>query len=122
MKALIADQCAQVSNLTNRIAEFNISARAAVKCQNKQVALTALRRKKTAETMLSKQSTMLTQLEEVLSNIRQAADNVEMVKIMESSATVLKSLHKEVGGVERVEERICVHIRARTKNAAPIER
>lgn len=104
MKALIADQSLQVSTLTERIDLLGAAARTAVKNQNKISALAALRSKKLAETTLSRRSEMLTQLEEVLSNIRQAADQVEMVKVMESSAKVLKSLHKEVGGVERVED------------------
>jgi charged multivesicular body protein 7 len=47
---------------------------------------------------------MLAQLEQVYTNIERAADQVEIVRIMEASTAVLKGLHAEVGGAERVEQ------------------
>lgn len=71
--------------------------------KNKISALAALRSKKLAETMLARVSNNLSQLEEILNNVRQAADQVEMVRVMEASAGALRYLHKEVGGIEKVE-------------------
>ena len=67
-------------------------------------ALASLRSKKLAETTLIRRSEMLAQLEQVYTNIEQAADQVEIVRIMEASTVVLKGLHAEVGGAERVQE------------------
>jgi len=46
----------------------------------------------------------LAQLEEVYSKIEQAADQVEIVRVMEASAGVLRGLHAQVGGMEKVED------------------
>jgi charged multivesicular body protein 7 len=67
-------------------------------------ALASLRSKKFAETTLIRRSEMLAQLEQVYTNIGQAADQVEIVRVMEASTVVLKGLHAEVGGAERVEQ------------------
>jgi charged multivesicular body protein 7 len=47
---------------------------------------------------------MLARLEQVYTSIEQAADQVEIVRIMEASTVVLKGLHAEAGGTERVED------------------
>jgi charged multivesicular body protein 7 len=47
---------------------------------------------------------VLAQLEQIYANIEQAADQVEVVRIMEASTIVLKGLHAEAGGTERVED------------------
>ncbi|KAI9783423.1 MAG: hypothetical protein M1816_001397 [Peltula sp. TS41687] len=103
LRTLIADQNAQMSTLAVRVENLSMAARKAVTNQNRVSALSALRSKKLAEAMLTRVSNNMAQLEEILNNVRQAADQVEMMKIMEASAGVLRSLHKEVGGVERVE-------------------
>lgn len=66
-------------------------------------ARSALRSKKLAEATLDRRTSTLTQLEEVYSKIEAAASNVEVVKVMEASAVALRSLNKQVGGVEGVE-------------------
>lgn len=104
LRTLIADQNSQMATLGLRIENLSLTARKAVANKNKVSALSALRSKKLAETMLTRVSNNMTQLEEILNNVRQAADQVEMVRIMEASAGVLKSLHKEVGGIEKVEK------------------
>ena len=104
LKTLIKDHATQIAVLNNRIDESSLVAHQAVIKKNKTTALAALRSKKSAEVMLSKRTDHLTQLEEVLNSIRQAADQVEMLKVMEASAGVIQSLHRRVGGVERVEE------------------
>ena len=49
-------------------------------------------------------SQVLAQLEELYTKIEQAADQVEIVRVMEASAGVLRSLNAEAGGIEKVED------------------
>lgn len=93
----------QTELLDTRIAELDREAKSAVTRKNKVSALAALRSKKTAEASLSKRYASLSQLEEVASRIEQAADQVQLVNVMASSADALKSLNTQVGGVERVD-------------------
>jgi charged multivesicular body protein 7 len=79
------------------------TASSSVKAGNRVSALSALRSKKLAEKNLQQRSDTLHQLEEVYTRIEQAVDQVEIVKVMEASAGVLRSLNKDVGGVENVE-------------------
>ena len=59
---------------------------------------------KVAESTLARHSEVLAQLEGVYSKIQQAADQVEIVRVMEASTGVLKSLNCKVGGVEKVQD------------------
>lgn len=104
LKNLIIDLDAQVETLTTRINKLSMTARDAVSRKNRVAALAALRSKKLAESQHIKQSAVLGQLEDVYAKIGQAADQVELVRIMEGSTGVLKSLHREIGGVERVDD------------------
>jgi charged multivesicular body protein 7 len=103
LKTLIVDIGSQIDTLNSRIELLSVTAREAVSKKNRVSALVSLRTKKLVESNLSKQSTVLGQLEEVLAKISQAADQVELVRIMEGSTGVLKTLHAELGGVERVD-------------------
>lgn len=104
LKTLISNLTAQTTTLTTRIATLQSAASTAVKSGNKASALSALRSKKLAERNLQSRLDMLHQLEEVYTKIEAAANQVEIVAAMESSASVLKSLNKKVGGVEKVED------------------
>jgi len=104
LKTLIADLEAQTKVLERKVDELNLTARQAVEKKNRVSALAALRSKKLAETTLGKRHATLAQLEEVFVSIEQAADQVELVRVMEGSAKVLAGLNKEVGGVERVDD------------------
>ncbi|KAL1969755.1 hypothetical protein VTN77DRAFT_8308 [Rasamsonia byssochlamydoides] len=104
MKTLIANLSKQIANLEQKINELNAAALAAVNNKNRVSALSALRSKKLAEHNLKQRSDTLSQLEEVYAKIEQAADQVEIVRVMEASTGVLRSLHAQVGGVERVED------------------
>jgi charged multivesicular body protein 7 len=55
-----------------------------------------------SETLDKRRSSVL-QLEEILAEIDRAHDNLAMLRVMEASASVLRNLNKEIGGVERVE-------------------
>lgn len=72
--------------------------------KNRPAALAALRSRKLAELTLARRSEVLAQLEGVYSNIEQTADQVEIVRVMEASKGVLKSLNSKLGGVERVQD------------------
>ncbi|KAI9800314.1 MAG: hypothetical protein M1833_003428 [Piccolia ochrophora] len=103
LKTLIAEHEVQMSKLTQRVDDLADSARQAVNRKNRVAALAALRSKKLAESTLSQRSDTLAQLEAVFAQIRQASDQVQLVRIMEASTGVLKSLNREVGGVDRVD-------------------
>lgn len=67
-------------------------------------AKTVLRQKKLAETRLAQRAATLTQVEEVYAKIEQAADQVELVRVMEASGQTLRALNRKVGGVEGVQD------------------
>lgn len=104
LKTLIKDLETQTTVLTRRVDELGNTAKAAVARKNRVAALAALRSKKLAETTLAKRYATLGQLQEVFSKIEQAADQVELVNIMEASSRVLSGLNKEFGGVERADD------------------
>jgi charged multivesicular body protein 7 len=104
LKTLIKDLELQTTVLTRRVNELSIAAKDAVTRKNRVAALAALRSKKLAETTLTKRHATLGQLEEMFSKIEQAADQVELVNVMETSSRVLSGLNKEVGGSERVDD------------------
>jgi len=103
LRDLISSLNTQLPPLTVRIATLDATARAAVASKSATAARSALRSKKLAEATLARRTDTLAQLEEVFSKIEAAADQVEIVRVMEASAAVLRGLHKEVGGVEGVE-------------------
>ncbi|OCK80152.1 hypothetical protein K432DRAFT_298294 [Lepidopterella palustris CBS 459.81] len=103
LRDLISSLNAQLSLLTAKITNLDSSVRAAVACKSMATAKTALRSKKLAEATMARRTATLTQLEEVFNKIEQAVGQVETVKVMEASASVLKSLHNEVGGAEGIE-------------------
>lgn len=94
----------QVAALTARTDDLALAARQAMSSKNRPAALAALRSRKLAELTLARRSEVLAQLEGVYSNIEQAADQVEIVRVMEASKGVLKSLNSKLGGVERVQD------------------
>ena len=104
LKTLIADLGIQIGTLEKRINTLGIQAKEAVERKSRISAISALRSKKVAESTLGKRHATLAQLEEVFIKIEQAADQVELVRIMEGSTKVLASLNEKVGGVERVDE------------------
>jgi charged multivesicular body protein 7 len=104
MKTLITNLNQQVARLEQKVKELNATAKASLNHNNRVSALSALRSKKLAEHNLKQRSDTLNQLEEVYNKIEQAADQVEIVRAMESSTGVLRSLHAQTGRVERVED------------------
>jgi charged multivesicular body protein 7 len=104
IRALISSIEPQIQQLTSRLSEFEKAARDAVAKKNNIAAKSALRSKKLTDTKLQQRITTLTQLEDVYAKIEQAADQVEMVRIMELSSQTLGSLNQKTGGVERVQD------------------
>ncbi|TVY37376.1 Uncharacterized protein LOCC1_G005628 [Lachnellula occidentalis] len=104
LKTLIKDLELQTTVLSRRVDELGMTAKEAVARKNRVAALAALRSKKLAETTLTKRHATLGQLEEIFSKIEQAADQVELVNVMEASSRVLSGLNKEIGGVGRVDD------------------
>lgn len=106
LKTLMSDLELQISTLARRVEVLSGTAKDAVSRNNRVLALAALRSKKLAESNLSRHSATLGQLEEVYSKIGQAADQVELIRILQGSTGVLKVLHAEIGGVERVDDAV----------------
>jgi charged multivesicular body protein 7 len=104
IRALIASIEPQIEQLIARLSELETSAKEAVAKKNLIAARSALRSKKLTDTKLQQRIATLTQLEDVYAKIEQAADQVEMVRIMEISSQTLGSLNKQTGGVERVQD------------------
>ena len=104
LKSLIADLNGQIALLSTEVSTLSDIAQTAVRNKNRVSALAALRSKKLNETALFQRTNTLSHLEGVYNKIGQAADQVAIVRIMEASAGVLRSLHGEIGGVENVED------------------
>ncbi|KAI0173273.1 Snf7-domain-containing protein [Hypoxylon sp. FL1284] len=104
LKELMEDLTRQAEALNRRIDELNIAAQDAVRKKNRISAMAALKSKRLAETDLSKRHTTLSQLEDVAAKIQQATDNVQLVKVMQSSTVALRNLNAQVGGADKVDE------------------
>ena len=104
LKTLISSLEPQVQQLASRVAELDKKAREAVASKQLTAAKMALRSKKLADTKLQQRTATLSQLEEVYAKIEQAADQVEIVRVMEASSQTLKSFNKQTGGVEKVQD------------------
>lgn len=104
IRTLISSLEPQIQQLTAREAELDKKAREAVTNKQPTMAKAMLRSKKLVDTKLQQRIATLTQLEEVYSKIEQAADQVEIVRVMESSSQTLNSLNKQTGGVEKVQD------------------
>lgn len=104
LRSLISNLEPQISHLSTKISELDASARESVSKKQLHSAKISLRQKKAAETKLSQRTATLTQLEDVYAKIEQASDQVEIVKVMEQSGAVLRSLNEQIGGVEKVQD------------------
>ncbi|KAI1373276.1 Snf7-domain-containing protein [Hypoxylon crocopeplum] len=104
LKELMEDLTRQTEVLSRRIDELNVAAQDAVRRKNTIAARAALKSKKLAETNLSRRHATLSQLEDVAAKIQQAADNVQLVKVMQSSTAALRILNAQVGGADKVDD------------------
>lgn len=103
LRGLISSLQTQTAVLESTISSLDAKARLALKSKNRITAMSALRSKKLAESRLQARSDVLINLGKVYSQIEAASDQVAAVRIMETSTSVLQSLHAKVGGVEGVE-------------------
>ncbi|KAM0819130.1 putative SNF7 family protein [Seiridium cardinale] len=103
LKELMEDLTKQTELLGKRIEDLNAAAQEAVKKKNTVSARAALKSRKLAETNLSRRFATLNQLEEVAAKIEEASDNVQLVKVMQTSTSALKSLNAQVGGADKVD-------------------
>lgn len=103
LKELTEDLTRQTDALSRRVDELAVAAADAVRRKNRVAALAALRSKKLAEGTLSTRHATLHRLEEVAAQIQQAADNVQLVRVMRSSAGALRSLNAQVGDADTVD-------------------
>lgn len=71
---------------------------------DKARALTALRKKKYQETLLAQTDSQLEQLEKLTANVEFAQIQKDVVFGLQQGTTVLKQIHKEMGGLEHVEK------------------
>lgn len=104
LKTIIANLTTQIANLDAKIKEYTLAAQNALGSKNRVLALSALRSKKLAEQNLKQRSDTLCQMEEVYAKIEQAVDQVDIVKVMQASTDVLRTLHGQIGGVDKVED------------------
>ncbi|KAH9833612.1 putative SNF7 family protein [Teratosphaeria destructans] len=104
LRTLINSLESQIKQLVAKASEMDAKAREAVVAKQNLAAKTALREKKMAETRLGQRTATLAQLEDVYAKIEQAANQVDIVRVMEASSHTLKSLNRKTGGVERVQD------------------
>ena len=102
LKELIAHTTSQTQELSARVQDLSDQARDAVAKENRLGALAALKSKKQAEAQLKTRYDTLVQLDEVAHKLEQAANQVQLVSIMKSSAGTLKSLNAKIGGAKHV--------------------
>ncbi|GAB7346747.1 hypothetical protein MBLNU459_g1855t1 [Dothideomycetes sp. NU459] len=103
LRTLMTTLNAQVDSLTARVSALDRAVRHAIAAKQSPQAKSALRSKKLAEATLQARVATLAQLDDVYASIETAADQVAVVRVMEASGSVLRSLHRQVGGVEGVE-------------------
>jgi charged multivesicular body protein 7 len=104
LRTLISSLEPQIEQLSSRVAELDKKARDSVATKQLTTAKAALRSKKLVDTKLQQRNATLASLEEVYAKIEQAADQLEIVKVMETSSQTLKNLNKQTGGVEKVQD------------------
>ncbi|KAK9853219.1 hypothetical protein MYU51_007019 [Penicillium brevicompactum] len=104
IKTLVSTMSKQVATLEAKIAELNQSAKTALANKNRISALSAVRSKKMVEHNLQQRFDTLMRLEEVYTKIEQATGQVNMVQVMQASTEVLRGLHTQIGGAEKVED------------------
>jgi charged multivesicular body protein 6 len=86
--------------VTNRETDI---ARECLRAGNKQKALLALRRKKYQESLLAKTDQQLAQLQALTSDVEFALIQKDVLLGLQQGTAVLKEIHKEIGGLDKVE-------------------
>lgn len=90
----------RITVITNREKDI---AKECLRNGDKRRALLALRKKKYQESLLAKTDQQLAQLEMLTSDVEFALVQKDVVFGLQQGTSVLKEIHKEMGGLERVE-------------------
>ncbi|WPG99127.1 Snf7-domain-containing protein [Acrodontium crateriforme] len=90
----------RITTITTRETEI---ARECLRQGNKSKALLALRRKKYQESLLAKTDQQLAQLEVLTSDVEFALVQKDVLFGLQQGTAVLKEIHKEMGGLDKVE-------------------
>ena len=90
----------RITVITSREQEI---ARECLRDGNKQKALLALRRKKYQESLLAKTDQQLAQLEALTSDVEFALVQKDVLFGLQQGTSVLKEIHREMGGLDKVE-------------------
>lgn len=90
----------RITVITNREKEI---AKECLRNGDKQRALLALRKKKYQESLLAKTDQQLAQLEILTSDVEFALVQKDVLFGLQQGTSVLKEIHREMGGLERVE-------------------
>ncbi|MCJ1394911.1 hypothetical protein MMC18_007791 [Xylographa bjoerkii] len=104
LKSLMVALSVQLESLTLKVTESDQKARSAVANKNRAVALASLRAKKLYESVFVRRFETLSQLEGICTQIEEAADQIEVMRVIQASSVVFKGLNTEIGGVKTVEE------------------
>jgi len=103
IQSLLAELNGQIDQITQRVDALSQAARDAVATKHKASALRYLRSRKLHEDLLSRRSATLTQVEDAYKMIEEAANNLEVVKAMQATTSVLRKITAESGSIEDVE-------------------
>ncbi|OAA68335.1 snf7 family protein [Niveomyces insectorum RCEF 264] len=103
LRELLDSLSHQTAVLSKRIDDLTAAAKDAVLRKNRVAALAALKSKKQTEAALSTRFATLAQVEATAARIEEAADHVQVVQAMATSADALKALNAQVGGAGGVE-------------------
>jgi len=90
----------RITTVTDRETEI---ARECLRNGNKEKALLALRRKKYQESLLAKTDQQLAQLQALTSDVEFALVQKDVLFGLQQGTAVLKEIHKEMGGLDKVE-------------------
>ena len=104
LKQSVSELQQQINSLASSIVHMSEKAKDAVAQKNKAIAISALRSKSLKTKTLGQRTELLNQLEETLSSIEQATDQLTLVNLMKDSVGVLKNLHRQVGDVDQVQD------------------
>ncbi|SMQ46352.1 unnamed protein product [Zymoseptoria tritici ST99CH_1A5] len=90
----------RITTITTRETDI---AKECLRSGHKEKALLALRRKKYQESLLSKTDQQLAQLQALTSDVEFALIQKDVLFGLQQGTSVLKEIHKEMGGLEKVE-------------------
>ena len=93
----------KITTLTDRETEI---AKECLRKSQKQKALLALRRKKFQESLLAKTDLQLEQLQRLVADVEFAVVQKDVLYGLQQGTVVLKQIHAEMGGIEKVEKMV----------------